>query len=400
MKKVLHILFHSVPNNNGYSIRSKYIVENIKKNFEVQVITSPYQESHGKLETYDSVNYHRLFNHKSSKSQLIKNIIMIRKEILKLNNKEHFDLIHVHSPWIIAIPSILASKKLNIPVIYEVRGAWEDTDVAIGKKTESSIKYKIIRKIETWCMKNADHIVSISKGLKRDMIKRGIDKNKISHISNGVDTNKFNPAFISESTKLNLKSKYGIKDKDLVVGYISSLRKLEGVQNLIEAAKNLETKVSFKFLIVGDGEYRRELEDIVKENNLEEKFIFTGKVNHLEIINYYSLIDIFVIPRIKARVNEIVTPLKPYEAMSMNKPLIVSDVGGLLEIIEEGATGIAYDKNNPRDLAVKLELLASDKEFRFSLGSTARSYAQRFYDWEIVAKKYKEIYTHLTKDIM
>jgi PEP-CTERM/exosortase A-associated glycosyltransferase len=402
--KVLHILFHSVPVTTGYSLRSKYVLKNIKNNGFAKIIalTSPFQNqtiNENKIDYIDGIEYYRINKKKGFIfNNMFYYMLQIIKKLIVINKKEEIDAFHVHSPWIIALPCILVGKILNIPVIYEVRGVWEDTDVALGKKSEKDLKYRLIRKLETWCMKNATQIVAISKKLKEDIISRGIDTSKITHIPNGVDTSVFSKSLISNEQVKSLKDFFGIKENEIVIGYISSIRKLEGIQYLIEAAKYIKQKnIRFKMIIVGDGDYLSSLKIQAKTLGFSNEIIFVGKVNHNEIINYYGLIDIFVVPRIKSKVNELVTPLKPYEALAMGKVLVVSNVGGLKEIITNNKTGVIFESENAEDLSNKICYLIEDNELREKLSRNGEANARHNFEWSVISQKYKGVYRKIMK---
>ena len=125
---------------------------------------------------------------------------------------------------------------------------------------------------------------------------------------------------------------------------------------------------------------------------LEDIIRFTGRVDHDEVEDYYSLIDIAPLPRIGHQVCELVSPLKPFEAMSSGKVLITSSVKALAEIVDHGNTGLVFEKDNSTDLAEKLESVIVDHELRLNLGANARAWVERHHSWENVSKLVLEVY--------
>ena len=400
MIKVLHVLQMSMPNLSGYSIRSKYIVENQKNNsIEPIVITSPFQKGVGDNKKEDVINgikYIRSKNQSKSKNKFLARaqyLLMFNfiKDIKEASLKYKPDIIHAHSSFFCGIPSVIAGKKVSIPVIYEVRGIWEDSAVANGKLKYESVPYKTIRSLETWAMKKANLVIVISNNLKEELIKRGISSNKIEVVYNGVDTNKFRPIEKDE----NLISKYDLKEK-IVFGYIGSIIKLEGLEYLIKAFKKIKYSVdNARLIIVGDGSELNNLKSLSKQLNLEEYVVFTGRVNHDEVLNYYSIIDIFVLPRVKGRVSNIVTPLKPFEIMALGKIVVGSDVGGIKEIIENNTTGIIFEAENVDSLANCCIDLANNKEKVQRIANEGNKWVLENRTWEVNVQKYNYIYDDL-----
>jgi glycosyltransferase involved in cell wall biosynthesis len=123
--------------------------------------------------------------------------------------------------------------------------------------------------------------------------------------------------------------------------------------------------------------------------------IFTGRVPHEQILDYYRLIDVFVVPRTNDRVSQLVTPLKPYEAMAMEKALVVSSVGALLEIVTDGETGRTFAPEDPLALAEVLEQLLDDPAQRTRLGRAARAWVSEHRTWSANGRRYRELYERL-----
>ena len=226
----------------------------------------------------------------------------------------------------------------------------------------------------------------ISEGLKNDIVSRRVvqDEN-IWIVPNGVDVTRFKP--IPKDTALI--NDLGLSGK-VVIGYISSLRRLEGISGLIESMEFIDKEASL--IIVGDGPEKTALRNRAEELGISDRVMLTGRVPHKDILRYYSIIDIFVVPRINARVCHIVTPLKPLEAMALGKCVLASRVGGLSEMIIDGETGLMFEPENIRDLSEKLNYLVKNKEARNSLGQSALEYVREERNWEVVCKRFFEIY--------
>lgn len=399
--KILHILAHSYPYLTGYSIRTHYILLTEQKSgIDVFPVTYPSKFfSYMFEDTIDGITYYHI-NIKNSfllALPIIRTIYTMpqfKNKVKELIQNIKPDIIHSHSPKSVGLAGLSISKFNRIPFIYEVRGLWEETALALNKDRGiiayylSKIRAYISKFVDNFIFKRADAVVVISQGLKRDIIKRGlkIDYAKIFVVPNGVDTSLFSPI----EKDINILNALKIKN-EVVIGYISSIRKIEGLDFLIKAIKKLNQK-NIKVIIVGEGEERKNLELLVKKLNLEDKVIFVGKVPHDKIRRYYSIIDIFVVPRTKDYVCQVVTPLKPFEAMAMRKCLLISNVGGLTELVNNKKTGMVFEAENIEDLAGKLAYLIENKNIREELAENALNWVKNERDWVKIVETYTDIY--------
>jgi len=393
---ILHI-FACYKNLSGYSVRSRYIIKFQKRAGLKVDYVSIEDDVTEPVKTLLSNNLLMKHKVKVFSYLLVKVAYAIYYNRLLsaiLNHKiQKFkpDIIHVHSPWQIATDTlkIIKNNKLKVPVVYEARGLWEETAVALGETSRKSLSYILAKRLEKYVLTNVDAVVSISEHLKNYIKDRGIDGEKILVIPNGVDTQYFKPL----PKNRELMRKLGVSSQDIVVGYVGSIRRIEGLEYLIEAVKHIS---GIKLIIVGDGKYKGQLIHRAKLLKLGKMVKLLRSVLHKDISKYYSLIDIFVIPRIKAYVNEVVTPLKPLEAMSMRKCIIASNVGGLRELIQDNVTGILFKANSVEDLARKIKLATENDELRKSLGRNAREWVVKYRDWRNIVSKYIELYSSIT----
>jgi len=392
-------------------MRSYYTIHYQKElGLRPRVITRPcFPGTHGEItdakETIEGIPYHRIAK-LSGLSETFFNLSM-RYEFRRLSDyffirsfadtiknicrQNGINIVQAASPWINVQSAFNATYKLGIPVLYEVRGLWEDSEVVSGRLAEGSKEYFQRRSAEENAMMRASAIITISDALKNDFIERGISEDKIHVIYNGVDPDRFSPGYPDEELmrKLNLNG-------SVVLGYVSSLRKLEGLPYLIKALPHILKRAdNVKILIVGKGPELHALKSLSDELRLTNKIVFTGHVPHDEIKKYYSLIDIFVIPRLNHRVCNLVTPMKPYEAMSMGKPVVVSRLPALQEMIIEDETGLAFQAENEQDLARVCLKLINNSSFRSRLGNNAREWVIRNRGWKQLVPSYKEIYERL-----
>ena len=406
--KVLNVLDISIPLIIGYTTRARYIVNNLKKlSFDPLVITSLRQPEDSNCEIkgfdlpegrYDEIPYYRSIDFASGIGRIISRIPFLR-ELLEINSfAKNIDilikrikpeLLHAHSPILVGYAAYIAARKHNLPVVYEVRAFWEDAAVDQGKVKQWAFRYRMTRLLETMLFKKADAITVICDGLKRDIIDRGVSEEKIFVVPNGVDTERFVPIKKDEalSNELSLKGK-------TVVGFIGTLFNFEGIDLLIEGMNLLKDQQDIVCIIVGYGQSEEKVKSLIKKYSLENKVKFLGKIPNEVIESYYSIIDIFIYPRLSFRITELVTPLKPLEAMAMEKTVIASDVGGLRELINDGEDGLTFRAGNVHDLVEKLLYVYNNKTLAGNLGRTARGNMIKNRNWSSITETYKKVYEY------
>jgi PEP-CTERM/exosortase A-associated glycosyltransferase len=311
-----------------------------------------------------------------------------RKFVADVARRERPDIIHAHSSYTNGIAARYASERLGIPFIYELRTLWGERAVVEEGWSPTSIRYRTVWHLELGVMRRANVVVPISRGIRDAIIERGIAPETIVIVPNGVDTAVFvpRPADVSLVQTLDLAG-------CLVVGFIGSLGRLEGIALLIEAFKEVHRREPrARLVIVGDGPERDRLAASAAAAGLSGVVRLTGLVPHDQILRYYSVMDVLVYPRIDARINQTVTPLKPLEAMAMGKVCLASDVGGLKELVDDGVTGLLFARDDVRDLTEKILLLASDPDLRDRLSEQAQVVVRRDREWSVLVSRYADIY--------
>jgi len=384
--KILHVLNHSVPHTDGYCVRSANIVQYQKKlGWDPLVVTSPRQEPipTDLVETIDGIRYHRTLPRATRLPfpAELKSIWHLQRRIEEIVRNEQPDIIHAHSPcsWGYAAAKVACQCKL--PFVYEIRGVWEDGAVDQGRLKESSLKYRLRRALESHVARKATTLVTISEGLKREFLSRGMKK--LFLVPNGVDLKKFNGEPIAAMKK---------KREDVTIGYIGSLYSWEGVEDLVRAASLIRKKsTAIRIQIIGDGEAAPAVHKLIEQHSLSDTVEMVGRIPHDKIDRAYDSIDILVYPRRSSRTTELVTPLKPLEAMAQKKPIIVSNVGGLLELVDDKVAAI-FTAGNADNLASKCLELAEDVEGRRQMGLRAHEYVHRYRNWSTIIEIYRDVY--------
>ncbi len=400
--RVLHVLDHSWPVHTGYSIRSLHLIAaQYRLGLRPQALTGPLQtvDDPNATETVvENITYRRTpFRGKFSEWAISRRrpvlreaavVRLIRNRILELLENDTVDLIHAHSPALCGVGALQAARSKRLPFVYELRAFWEDAAVDQNKTSTRSLRYRLSQKLEDYVVHRADAVVGISQAILDELKKRKTEPAKLFHVPNGVDTEKFAPGSRNES----LAAKLGLGSEP-VLGFIGSLYRWEGVAWLVRAVTELRRcGTACKLLIVGDGEEMPAVREAVRELNAGDFIQVLGRVPHDEIERYYSVVDVLVYPRHSIRLTELVTPLKPLEAMALGKAILGSDVGGIRELVESEKTGVLYRADNVEDFCVQAKRVLAQATLRRKLGEEAREFILREKDWNVLARRYIDIY--------
>lgn len=394
--RVLHVFDHSLPLHSGYTFRSANILRGQRRlGWETFHVTSPKQGNCTvPEEEADGLRFYRTPQPEGLASRLpvLNQWAFMRateQRLLGLARELKPDLLHAHSPVLNAWPAIHVGEKLGIPVVYEIRAFWEDAAVDHGTQKEGDLRYRLTKAMETRAVQRASQVVTICQGLRGDLISRGIPSEKIGVVPNAVDIEHFQ---ISAGADAALKEKLGLGGCR-VIGFLGSYYAYEGLDLLVAALPRiLEQAPDVRLLLVGGGPQEANLKAQARSMGLADKVVFVGRVPHGEVSRYYDLVDLLAYPRHAMRLTDLVTPLKPLEAMAQGHLLIASDVGGHKELIEDGATGFLFRAEDQADLARKaLEALTLPDR-----GAAIRANGRRFVEternWDRSIANYKAIY--------
>ncbi|MGB9616821.1 MAG: glycosyltransferase family 4 protein, partial [Desulfomonilaceae bacterium] len=279
----------------------------------------------------------------------------------------------------------------GIPVVYEMRGIWEDSHTGRYGLSQTSMRYRGVRGLETIALRNADHCVVIADALRDEVISRGVSPERVAVIPNGVDCGRFTPGEADPDLARGL----GLHDS-LVMGYIGYFFHYEGLDLLFQAFAALASEFpKLKLLLVGDGELMGPLREMAQESELASRVVFTGRVRHDSILDYYRLFHLLTLPRRLGRESSLVTPLKPLEIMAMGKPLVASDVGGHLEIVQHRVNGLLFKSDSIESLVDACRTVLQDETLRRELGLRARKWVETNRDWNVLVQRYVDLYEKL-----
>jgi PEP-CTERM/exosortase A-associated glycosyltransferase len=404
--RVLHVLDHSLPLHSGYTFRTANILrEQRKLGWQTFHLTSP---KHGDAagptapqgeETADGLHFYRTPPVDSPLAHLPG---LGQRALMQATERRLFDvashlrphILHAHSPVLNAMPALRVGKRLGIPVVYEVRAFWEDAAVDHGTTTEGSLRYRLTRRLETHALRGAQHVFTICEGLRKDIVARGIAAEKVTVIPNAVDIAAFEPGGVADEA---LKASLGLKDAT-VVGFIGSFYAYEGLDLLLQALpRMIDRHPALRVLLVGGGPQEAALKGQARTLGIADKVVFTGRVPHAEVQRYYDLVDVLAYPRHSMRLTELVTPLKPLEAMAQGRVMVASDVGGHRELIRHGETGWLFKAGSAEALADGIDELLREQGRWPELRHAGRQFVENERNWAKSVARYQQAYERLTE---
>lgn len=397
--RILHIFDHSIPLHSGYTFRSRALLrEQRKLGWETYHLTSPKHTAPSAAEeVVDDLHFYRTPWQPRGweRAPVLNQWALMRATERRLRivaEQVRPQLIHAHSPVLNAWPAIHVARELCIPVVYEVRAFWEDAAVDHGSTHEGSLRYRLTRALETRALQRVDHIFTICAGLRDEIAERGIERSKITLIPNAVDADAFTFDMPPDSA---LRTQLGLDNKT-VIGFIGSFYAYEGLDLLIDAMPALlRTQPDIRLLLVGGGVQEAALREQVARLNLQAYVIFTGRVPHTEVQRYYSIVDVFAYPRKSMRLTDLVTPLKPLEAMAQGQLLVASDVGGHRELIRDGETGLLFRAGDAQALAQAILRMLAQRDRWPQLRRQGRDYIEQERHWARSASAYVPVYAQL-----
>ncbi len=399
--RILHVLDHSIPLHSGYTFRTRAILrEQAKLGWQTFHLTSPKQgRTEALREEVDGLTFYRCPPLESVISKVpglgqMALVSALSRRLLEVVEEVRPDILHAHSPSLNGLAAVRVGRAMHLPVVYEVRAFWEDAAVDHGTAREWGLRYRLTRASETRVLRRANAITTICNGLREEMITRGIRASKITQIPNAVDIEAFNP---SDAPDAVLQAELGLQGKT-VLGFLGSFYAYEGLGLLLDAMPQLlAANPDFRVLLVGGGPQEQALKAQTERLELNGKVVFVGRVPHSQVGRYYSLVDILVYPRHSMRLTDLVTPLKPLEAMAQHKLVVASDVGGHKELIRDRETGYLFRAGDAGSLvATVLELLARHDAWP-AIKDAGRAYVENERNWRTSVANYRKVYGALVR---
>ena len=396
MTRVLHVLDHSLPLHSGYTFRTRAILKSQQRaGMTVRAITGQRHAAEGPpVETIDGLTFLRTPGRPSGPPGLRewREIGCLADAIDRAIEDWRPDVIHAHSPALCGLAALRSARRHAIPLVYEIRAFWEDAAVGNGTGREGSLKYRLTRALEDRAVAGADAVFTICRGLRDDLVARGVPGEKIALSPNGVDLSLFGDPPVRDPA---LAARLGLGEGP-VIGFVGSFYDYEGLDDLVAAMPRLRESVpGARLLLVGGGPMDTALRAQAARSPAAGGIRFTGRVPHDEVERYYALIDVLAYPRKRSRLTDLVTPLKPLEAMAQGRLVAASDVGGHRELIDDGETGTLFPPDDPAACADALAALLRDRAGWDAMRERAREHVAAHHDWGRNVRRYQDVYHRL-----
>lgn len=387
--RILHVLDHSIPLHSGYTFRTLSILhEQRKLGWETYHLTSPKQGPTTALQ--DDVNGIMFYRTPSARGAgLLAQMRLTQHRLAELVHLTKPDVLHAHSPVLNALPSLWVARRYRLPLVYEMRASWEDAAVDHGTTVEGSLRYRLSRAMESFALHQADQVTTICEGLRSDIHLRGIPNDRITVVPNAVDVSVFK---FGVDADLGLRQQLGLAGA-MVIGFVGSFYGYEGLHLLLDAMQCLLSKhPNLHVLLVGEGPQEANLKAQAVAMGLEDRVIFAGRIAHGDVHRYYGLIDVLAYPRLPIRLTELVTPLKPLEAMAQGRMFVASDVGGHRELVRHGETGFLFRAGDAAALGNAIDQVLAQRSAWPLIRAQARRFVELERTWATSVAKYRDVY--------
>jgi len=403
--RLCYVLHNSLPySSGGYATRSHGLACALQRaGWEVIAITRPgfpfdvtselTMTEVAREEEIDGINYFRLFEPSRRDFAPVQYIELTASILESELRRQRPEVVVAASNHLTGLPTLIAARRLGIPFFYEVRGLWEITRLSREPEFAKHIAFWIQRSLETAVAKNAEGAFTLTEAMREELEARGVPPESITLLPNCCDPQQFSPRPRDRELQMQL----AIPEEVPVIGYVGTFVGYEGLDDLAQACGFLKERgVDFRLLLVGNedasssserGDITQRIEEYARRAGFLDWLTMPGRVPHEMVPRYYSLIDVTPFPRKPLPVCEMVSPIKPLEALAMEKAVLVSDVRALAEMVRDGETGLHFRKGEVQDLAEKLECLLRDKPLRERLGRQGRTWVEEERSWSAIAQR-------------
>lgn len=417
--RVVYVMHNTLPySSGGYATRGHGLAVGLRDaGMDVHCLSRPgypgdllvstdeaeARKARPECDMVDGIPYHRIFTPFRSDMPAAQYMQTAAKKVEEVLRELRPACVLAASNHVTALPACMAARALGIPFVYEVRGLWEVTRISREPDFIHSTGYKVQKFYEAQTARKADAVLTLTTPMKEELIERGVNAHDITLVPNSCNPERFTP----RARDQELAEHYKIPADVPVIGYIGTFVQYEGLEHLAMACAHLkEQGVEFRLLLVGNenasgtdrGPITEEIMQVAQDTGLDEWLIMPGRIPHEEVEAHYSLIDVAPFPRKPQPVTEMVSPMKPLEALAMEKAVIVSSVRALTEMIKDDETGLVFEKGNVASLAATLERLLQDDALRDRLGKAGRHWVETDRSWQKTAETAAGVLRRLTME--
>lgn len=285
---------------------------------------------------------------------------------------------------------VVAANRTKRPLFLEYNGS----EVWVGRNWDRVGSLDLLERYERLNLDAAARIFVVSDVERRNLEERGIDAEKIVVNPNGVDVERFRP----DVGGVEARRELGIRDDEVVAGFVGTFGPWHGVEKLADAIKLISPDVPVRFLLVGSGSLHVEVEKRLEVEVASRRVIFTGAVGHDRVPGLLDACDILVASHVPlADGSEFFgSPTKIFEYMAMGKGIVASRLGQIGEVLVDGETALLVEPGDVEELKTAILKLIEDGQLRRQLGAKARNTAEREHTWTRNAGRVLDEYKSLT----
>lgn len=400
----LHVLTNSLPHTrSGYAYRSHAILTTLQDaGHRVAAVTRPSYPvtigrlSSGPIESVEGIDYLRQIPLRPLSTPTAR-LNDQASWIAAQAQERGVQVLHTTTHYVNGLATGAAAAAASLPWVYEVRGVLEETWAAGGSTSaeraarRDSQRFELMRAKEIEVANSADAVITLGETMRHHLIDGGVPAQRITLIPNSVSEAVVNAD--ASRAPSEVRAVLGLPEGGVWVGTAASIVGYEGLDDLVDAAILARAKgVDLRLLIAGDGVALPELRE--RAAVLGENVVFTGRVSQAEAIEYQLGLDVIVVPRKNEPVCRLVTPIKPIEAMGLGRPVVISDLPALTELVPDSA-GVRVSAENPRALADLLAELACDDTARTRFGNHGREHVLATRRWKDIGQRYGQVYSQL-----
>lgn len=367
--KILFITDNFPPEVNAPATRTyEHCIEWIKQGAEVTIITCAPNFPHGNVyegyknkfyqkEMVDGIEVIRVWSYISSNDGFIKRILdyfSFAFVAFLVGVFQRQDIIIATSPQFFTTWAAWGISKIRRkPWIFELRDLWPESIRTVGAmKHERALDW--LEKIELGLYRDADKVVAVTEAFKTNLIRRGIDPEKIEVVTNGSNMDLFFPREKDHSLLQSLKL-----ENKFIVGYIGTHGLAHSLDFIVQSISKINDE-NIHFLFIGDGSMKSKIIEMASALSLKN-ITFLEPVSKEEVPRYLSIIDVSLAPLIKSDTFKTVIPSKIFEASAMQKPTLLGVEGQAQEIIEKYGAGLCFEPENEKDFVSKVNLLKNNR---------------------------------------
>lgn len=343
------------------------------------------------VEMVDGIKVIRVWTYIAANEGTIRRILNFTSFMLSavwagLFLKRHDVLVASSPQFFCGWAGVLLSKLRRMPFILEIRDIWPESIVAVGAISNPKV-IAFLKSLEKRMYAAATHIVAVGEGYKRRIVAKGVDPNRITIITNGVDTELFSPRGPDE----NIRRRHNL-DHQFVCAYVGTLGMACGMNVAVRAGRILKERghTGIRLMLIGEGAVRHELESDVRRHNLDN-VIFTGRLPRGSIPGYLASVDACLVHLKRTDLFKSVLPSKMFEAAAMERPIVLGVEGDAAELLRDASAGICIEPENAEDLVAAVLQLAQDNALRERYGRSGREYVKRYFDRNTLANSYLQL---------